>query len=137
MMSSKPAALEPANSDPNDSARDVNPKMLRRWLIVTTTASPARASLVPSTMRPEPDPVEKPPPCSHTMTGRFAPLPSAGVNTFSTRQSSLSAGAPVPVAAALTVWGAVEPNASASRVPVHGAGLVGGMKRFLPDVVPP
>ena len=70
----------------------VKPKTLRRWLMVTTTTSPVRARLVPSSDRPEPDPVEKPPPCSHTMTGRLRPSPSAGVNTFSTRQSSLSAG---------------------------------------------
>src|SRR5580700_8408938 len=35
------------------------------------------------------------------------------------------------------VWGAVGPKASASRVPVHAAGLTGGMKRFFPLVDAP
>ena len=104
--------------------------------MVTTTTSPVRARLVPSTTGREADPVEKPPPCSHTMTGRLRPSPSAGVNTFSTRQSSPSAG-PSGREAAPTVCGAVGPQARASRMPVHAAGLVGGMNRFVPAVVPP
>src|SRR5258706_8351617 len=35
------------------------------------------------------------------------------------------------------VCGAFGPNASASRVPVHGAGFTGGMKRFVPPVDAP
>ena len=71
------------------------------------------------------------------MTGRLRPLPSAGVKTFSTRQSSLSVRPPPRVPPAPVVCGAVGPYASASRVPVHGDGLTGGMKRFFPAVVAP
>src|SRR5215471_690720 len=98
--------------------------------MVTTTTSLVCARLVPSLMAPEPDPLENPPPCSHTNTGRFPP-PRDGVQTFSTRQSSLCAGPLRPVC------GAVGPYSSASRTPVHLAGLTGGMNRFAPDVLAP
>src|ERR1700719_2006795 len=105
--------------------------------MVITTTSLVRARLAPARIGPEPDPDEKPPPCSHTMTGRLRGPPTAGVDTFNTRQSSLSGRDPERPAPAATVCGAVGPYASASRVSVHGTGLVGGMKRFLLAVVPP
>ncbi len=60
---------------------------MSRWLTLTTTMSLRRARLLPSYQAELADPKEKAPPCSQTMTGRFA-LSSAGVQTFSVRQSS-------------------------------------------------
>src|SRR5262245_134723 len=61
--------------------------------MVTTTTSCLDAMLTPSYQDEEPEPAEKPPPCSQTRTGRFAPS-SAGVQTLSTRQSS---SGPLPI----------------------------------------
>jgi hypothetical protein len=58
-------------------------------LTVTTTTSPSRARFVPSKPRAVPEPFANPPPCSHTITGRFAVSFTEGVKTFSDRQSSL------------------------------------------------
>src|SRR5438105_1737066 len=79
------------------------------------------------------------------MTGRFRPSFNAGVQMFTTRQSS--PGAPsmpltrsriiVNSAAPPGTWGAFDPHDVASRTPAHGAGLVGGMNRFFPVVLPP
>src|SRR5262245_53983282 len=90
-------------------------------------------------MRPEPEPLENPPPCSQTITGRLRPSFKPGVKTFRTRHSSLCcAGDPAAVVPELSlVCGAVGPNASASRVPVHGDGLTGGLKRLRPLVGAP
>src|SRR5688572_33344351 len=79
------------------------------------------------------------------VTGRFRPSPTAGVQTFSTRQSSPSAGRPAAATASAdvarrvpgSVCGALGPNASASRTPAHFAGLAGAMKRFFPAVLAP
>ena len=77
--------------------------------MVTTTTSPLCARLVPLMMGPDPEPVEKPPPWSQTITGRFVPPLRAGVNTFSTRQSSLSIGEPGRAFPPAAVCGAVGP----------------------------
>ncbi len=102
--------------------------------MLTTTTLLLWARLTPLYIASEPEPVENPPPCSHTITGRLLLLLNSGVNTFSTRQSSLCSGVPgVP----FVICGAVGPYARASRTPFHCTGLVGGMKRFLAAVVPP
>ena len=88
-------------------------------------------------MGDEPEPVEKPPPCSQTITGRFRLSPPPCVKTFSTRQSSLAAGRVAGGGPLRRLCGELGPYASASRVPAHGVGFVGGMKRFFPLVVPP
>src|SRR5271167_806198 len=105
--------------------------------MLTTTTSPVRARLAPSMIGPEPEPVAKPPPCNHTITGRFLPPLKSGVNTFSTRQSSLSSVDPAGGLPVALVWGALGPYESASRTPVHGAGFSGGIKRFFPAVLAP
>src|SRR5579864_1614257 len=113
--------------------------------MVTTTTSPRRARLVPSVPGEDPEPEEKPPPWHQNMTGRFLRSFTAGVQTLSTRQSSLSAVKPAPATAVSdvarrtpgSVCGALGPNARASRTPVHLAGSTGGMKRFLPVVFAP
>ncbi len=78
------------------------------------------------------------------MTGRLA-LSSAGVHTFSVRQSSptgrlsrtpqmsASSGRRVPAPAC----GERPAHAIASRTPVHDAGLPGGRKRLAPAVEAP
>src|SRR5262245_10901592 len=79
------------------------------------------------------------------MTGRLRPAPSAGVQTLSTRQSSLSAGRPAAATASGEAFrpapgsrcGALGPYASASRTAVHLAGATGGMNLFLPAVLAP
>src|SRR5436309_2177261 len=79
------------------------------------------------------------------MTGRRRPSPTAGVQTLSARQSSLSARRPAPATARSaaarrtpgSVWGALGPNSRASRTPVHFTGLTGGMKRLVPAVLAP
>src|SRR5215510_1418530 len=91
--------------------------------------------LAPSRIASEPVPYEKPPPWSHTITGRPRPAPRAGVHTFRTRQSSASAGALRRARA--TACGAVGPYARASRMSVQGTGLIGGMNRFFPAVDAP
>src|SRR5882762_805277 len=94
-------------------------------------------------MGEDPDPVAKPPPCSQTITGRLRTASAAGVKTFRTRQSSSSLPRPWPDVDGCAgrapgfLWGALGPYASASRRPVQGAGLVGGMKRCFPLVGPP
>ena len=70
-MSSMPASPEPANSLPPSSSRKVKPITLRRWFSVTTTTSPRRARAAPSVIGDEPEPVAKPPPWHHTITGRL------------------------------------------------------------------
>ena len=56
--------------------------------MVTTTTSCFRQMFVPSYQGEEPEPVLNPPPWIQNITGRLAPS-SAGVQTLSTRQSSL------------------------------------------------
>src|SRR5260370_33538898 len=102
--------------------------------MLTTTTLLLWARLTPLYIASEPEPVENPPPCSHTITGRLLLLLNSGVNTFSTRQSSLCSGVPgVP----FVICGAGGPYARASRTPCHCTGLVGGMKRFLTPSGPP
>src|SRR6476469_4334977 len=97
------------------------------------TALPLRARLAPWIEGPEPEPVAKPPPCSHTITGRLLPPVSEGVYTLRTRQSSPCAGEfGLGVAFGLPACGAVGPYTRASRTPDHLAGLAAGWKRFLP-----
>src|SRR5205823_5373626 len=99
----------------------------------------------PAVIGEDPDPVAKPPPWHHTITGRLRPSSRAGVQTLSTRQSSLSCGSPAPATArsdALrrapgSLCGALGPYSSASRTPVHFATGAGGMKRFRPAVFAP
>src|SRR6266567_8942376 len=114
--------------------------------MVTTTTSPRRARLVPSLPGDDPDPVVNPPPWHQNITGRLRPSLMAGVQTFSTRQSSPSAGRFEPetvnapgagAGAAGSRCGALWPYSRASRTPVHFAGSVGGMKRFAPAVLAP
>src|SRR6516162_10838683 len=114
--------------------------------MVTTTTSPRRARLVPSVSGEEPDPVVKPPPWHQNITGRLRLSLSAGVHTFSTRQSSPSAGSFSPATvsapaagggAAGSRCGALGPYSSASRTPVHRTGSVGGMNRWLPVLLAP
>ncbi len=66
-------------------------------------------------------PVVNPPPWIHTITGRFASS-HAGVHTLRVRQSSLWPSGVLPAIAsnAEGFCGAIGPNASASRTPVHG-----------------
>ncbi len=64
------------------------PNTLSRWFSVTTTTSPRWHSRVPSYSGDEPDRLLKPPPWSHTITGRRPPSSTAGVQTLATRQSS-------------------------------------------------
>src|SRR5207244_9271039 len=96
---------------------------------------------VPSVTGEDPDPVEKPPLWHQSITGRlrsFPPLLAAGVQTFNTKQFSLSAPSPAPATARSdvprrapgSVCGALGPNSKASRTPVHLSGFFGGMKRF-------
>src|SRR5688572_27271747 len=118
--------------------------------MVTTTTPCFEAMLTPSYQVDEPEPDEKPPPCSQTRTGRLAPS-RAGDQTLRTRQSSPG---PVPegrllirrrgVASARSVgessrggngavdapWGDQGPNATASLTPVHGSGGRGARKRL-------
>ena len=98
-MSSMPTSPEVANSGPPASSSDVKPRTLSRWLMVTTTTSPRRARLSPSVTGDEPEPVTKPPPWHQNITGRLRLSWTAGVHTFSTRQSSLSAGRPAAATA--------------------------------------
>src|SRR5579862_5019324 len=114
--------------------------------MVTTTTSPRRARLVPSLSGDDPDPVANPPPWHQNITGRLRPSLTAGVQTFSTRQSSPSGGrfAPEIVSAPAAGGGAVGsrcgalwPYSSASRTPVHAAGSAGAMKRLVPAVLAP
>ena len=60
--------------------------------MLTTTTSPRRARLAPSVPGEDPEPLTKPPPWHQNKTGRLRPSFSAGVQTLSTRQSSLSGG---------------------------------------------
>ena len=144
-MSSMPASPEPANSAPPASSRNVKPITLSRWFSVTTTTSPRRARASPSVIGDEPEPVAKPPPWHHTITGRLRLSPSAGVHTFKTRQSSFSWRMPAPATARSDVFGAVPgsrcgalgPYASESRTPVHLAGSTGGRNRLRPAVLAP
>ena len=48
----------------------------------TTTTSPLRLNASPSYPSSLAVPVEKPPPCSHTMTGFFSLAPVCGVHMF-------------------------------------------------------
>src|SRR6185295_16220930 len=113
--------------------------------MVTTTTSPRRASLVPSVTGDDPEPVAKPPPWHHSITGRLRLSLTAGVQTLRTRQSSLSEVKPAPATAVSdvarrvpgSVCGALGPKARASRIPVHFTGSAGGMKRFFPAVFAP
>ncbi len=130
---------------PPSSARWVKPSTFKRWLRETTTTSPRRARLVPSVTGDEPEPVTNPPPWHQKSTGRGRPSPTAGVQTLRTRQSSPSGGrfaaaTPSPDSVRATPgsrWGALGPYASASRTPVHAAGLAGGRKRAAPAVLAP
>src|SRR5580704_8497485 len=118
--------------------------------MVTMTTSPRRARFVPSLSGDDPEPEANPPPWHQNITGRLRPLlapePTAGVHTFSTRQSSPSAGRPWPEierapagggGAAGSRCGALCPYSRASRTPVHLAGSAGAMKRFAPAVLAP
>src|SRR6266545_6215585 len=113
--------------------------------MVTTTTSPRRARLAPSVTGEEPEPLLKPPPWHQNITGRLRPSLIAGVQMFSTRQSSLSLGRPAAATAIGDtdrfapgcICGALGPYAIASRTPAHFAGATGGMKRFLPAVLAP
>src|SRR5271166_5748394 len=114
--------------------------------MVTTTTSPRRARFVPSLSGDDPEPLANPPPWHQNITGRSPPAPTAGVQTFSTRQSSPSAGSPSPEivrppagpgCADGSLWGALCPYARASRTPAHFAGSTGAMKRFAPAVLAP
>ena len=103
--------------------------------------SPRMPKFVPSFTGAAPEPVLNPPPWHQSATGRRPPSSIPGVQTFSTRQSSLSAcPPPAPCSSASrraegSRCGAREPYASASRTPVHFAGSTGGMKRFAPAVL--
>ena len=78
-MSSMPALLARLHFSPAPSpARCRKPNRFNRWFTDTTTTSSLRARLVPSYSSQLPEPPEKPPPCSHTITGRL-PAPSPGV----------------------------------------------------------
>ena len=144
-MSSMPTSPDAANSDPPTDARFEKPSTLRRWLMLTTTTSPRRARLAPSVTGDEPEPVTNPPPWHQNITGRLRLSFTAGVQMFSTRQSSPSAGSPAAATAIAdaarrapgSVCGALGPYARASRTPVHFAGAAGGMNRFAPPVLAP
>src|SRR4051812_44781027 len=110
------------------------------------TMSPRRTRFPPSYITGEAEPELKPPPCSHTITGRLPWTPE--VQTLSARQSSPSEtpGGSLGTAARMTagmgapfglVWGELEPNNSAGRTPAHLAGGCGGMKRLAPPVGAP
>ncbi len=88
-MSSTPVLPESAKRSSRLSSL-IWPKILIRWLIVTTTTSPSRARLVPSKPGAEPAQFIQAPPCSHIMTGFFVARVADGVNTLRNRQSSLT-----------------------------------------------
>src|SRR5260370_38205991 len=102
--------------------------------MLTTTTLLLWARLTPLYSASEPEPVENPPPCSHTITGRLLLLLNSGVNQFSTRQSSLYSGVPgVP----FVICRPVCPYPRAFRLPFHFRVLVGGMTVFLSAVLSP
>src|ERR1700693_581375 len=88
-----------------------------------------------------PEPVEYPPPCSQTITGRLWPVPRLGVQTFNTRQSSpigtLSSTAATSAIRPDGFCGAWCPNSRVSRTLVQGCGFDGGMNLAAPVVEAP
>src|SRR5579872_4478744 len=112
--------------------------------MLTITTSRSCARLVPLVVAPDPEPLENPPPWSHTITAFLAPALGAGVQTFNTRQSSLSGGTSrgacvVGASGSLGPGlmggcGALGPYFIVSRTPVQAATGLGGMKRLAPPV---
>jgi hypothetical protein len=101
---------------------------------VTTTTSPCVQNREPSYHGTDDDPLVKPPPWIHTITGRFA-ASQAGVCTLSVRQSSLQSGTrppPARLSMAPGTCGATGPNRVASRTPDHAATGCGAPNRPAP-----
>ncbi len=132
-MSSTPALPDCANRSSGSSSL-MWPKRLSRWLMVTTTTSPSRASTVPSKPGAEPARLSHAPPCSPTITRRLPVVPA--VRTLRERQSSVIACSAPYQAPKESMKagnrGAEAPNAVAFRTPSQGAAGAGRQKRFDP-----
>ncbi len=76
--------------------------------------------LAPSVSFQAEDPIWKPPPWIHTITGSLAELLSAGVQTFRYRQSSLRVSWP-PGALGASACMHESPNLSATFTPCQGS----------------
>src|SRR6266567_1147215 len=94
--------------------------------------SPLRANESPEYTSNAPEPLTKPPPCTHTSTGR-RPLSMPGVLIFRFRQSSPSGstecGPRILAGGTVIGCGADAPCVVASRTPAHGGGAAGGRQR--------
>ena len=108
----------------------MNPSMPSRYCSDTNT-SPCRANAAPSYSGSLAEPRKKPPPCTHTMTGKPAPSSAGGAHTLTARQSSPpSRGASAfAVRASCSAMGA---KVVASRRPDHGNAGTGAAKRSAP-----
>src|SRR3954470_15707064 len=102
--------------------------------MVTTTTSPFSDSRSPRYSTPPQDPVVKPPPWIHTMTGRRADASTDGVQTLRVRQSSSkpTSSPPMPAPRAGGGCGAHLVHSVAWRTPSHGATGCGGRNRNSP-----
>src|SRR5947207_11214279 len=102
--------------------------------MLTTTTSPFRARRSPRYNTPAPEPVVKPPPWIHTITGRGVDPSIERVQTFSVRQSSSVpiSSPPMPAPRAGAGWGAHLVHSPAGRTPSQGATGCGGRNRSSP-----
>src|SRR5690606_28514861 len=101
-----------------------------------THTTPWRAKAWPSYTGTAEEPRVRAPPCSHTSTGRRARGDGSGVHTLRLRQPSPATNGSERYCANASEYGgfgAVGPNAPASRTPSHGSGGTGGRNRRGPN----